>query len=295
MERDIYKHSPLGARAKRRWDQFVFMLRLFDAFLALTKLHDRGMRNALDLRTTRFELTFDRLPKAFNGFRILHLSDIHFDSLPGLTARVLPMVAGEPVDLCVLTGDYLMNVGGPHGHVVPDLAALVDAVRSRHGLVAVLGNHDPADMVPSLESLGIRVLIDETITIEDGGEAIHVTGTDDVHYFHTERAGAALRDAPEGFRIALVHSPEIAGLAARAGFDLYLTGHTHGGQVCLPGGRALITHLVCHSNLARGLWRLGGMQGYTTTGVGVSGIPVRFNTRGEVVVLTLRRSRLPTP
>ena len=252
MERDIHKHSPLGARARRRWGQFVVMLRLFDAFLTMAKLHDRGMRNALNLRTTRLELTFDRLPEAFDGFRILQLSDIHFDSLPGLMERLLPLVAAEPVDLCVLTGDYLMRIGGPHGHVVPDMAALVDAVRSRHGVLAVLGNHDPADMVQPLESLGVRVLIDETVTIEDGGETIHLTGTDNVHYFYTERAPAALREAPEGFRIALVHSPEIAGLTARAGFDLYLTGHTHGGQVCLPGGRALITHLVCRAPLRIG-------------------------------------------
>ena len=88
----------------------------------------------------------------------------------------------------------------------------------------------------------------------------------------------------------LIHSAELADVAADAGFSLYLAGHTHGGQICLPGGIPIITHMSCHRHYASGLWRHGSMIGYTTTGIGVSGLPVRFNTRGEAVLITLRRA-----
>ena len=95
--------------------------------------------------------------------------------------------------------------------------------------------------------------------------------------------------APPGFRIALVHSAEIADHAAAAGFGLYLCGHTHGGQICLPNGRSLFTRLRrCHFG-ARGEWRAGAMIGYTSNGLGVGEVPLRFNCRGEIAMITLRR------
>ena len=105
---------------------------------------------------------------------------------------------------------------------------------------------------------------------------------------YTDAARQALAGAPEGFKIALIHSPELADAAAENGYQLYLAGHTHGGQVCLPGGWPIITHMNRYRRYARGLWRHGDMRGYTSTGVGVSGLPVRFNTRGEVALITLR-------
>jgi predicted MPP superfamily phosphohydrolase len=145
-------------------------------------------------------------------------------------------------------------------------------------------------MAEAFEALGIDVLINQTRTIRRGGAQIHVTGTDDVHYYYTEAARTALEAAPKGFKIALIHSAELADVAADAGFSLYLAGHTHGGQVCLPGGIPIITHMSRHRPYAAGLWRHGSMTGYTTTGVGVSGLPVRFNTRAEAVLITLRRA-----
>ena len=87
----------------------------------------------------------------------------------------------------------------------------------------------------------------------------------------------------------LVHTPEVADMAAAAGHDLFLCGHTHWGQVCLPGGVPVVTALYANRALARGAWRRGDMLGYTHAGCGVSRIPVRFFTRGEVVSITLRR------
>ncbi len=134
------------------------------------------------------------------------------------------------------------------------------------------------------------MLVNESAILRRSDDAIVLTGLDDVHYFYTERARAALAAAPAGFRIALVHSPEAAGEAARAGFDFYLAGHTHGGQIALPGGRPLLTNLHRHRAYAAGPWRCGAMAGYTSRGIGVSLVPVRFNTRGEVTLITLRRA-----
>jgi predicted MPP superfamily phosphohydrolase len=86
----------------------------------------------------------------------------------------------------------------------------------------------------------------------------------------------------------LVHSPEAALLAAEAGFALYLCGHTHGGQICLPGGIPVITNIQYRRRFASGPWRCGEMIGYTSRGLGTSGLPVRFFSRGEIALITLR-------
>lgn len=168
---------------------------------------------------------------------------------------------------------------------------LVAAVRSRDGVFATLGNHDEAAMVEALESLDINVLLNETVLIERGGRQIAITGLDDVHHFYTDRARDALLHAPNVFRVVAVHSPEIAELASDAGYSLYLTGHTHGGQIRV-GTRPIVDNLYAGHAYASGLWQCGNMAGYTNSGAGVSSIPLRFNTRGELAVITLR-SRNP--
>ncbi len=288
MEGSKWKSTPLGQRRKRHWVLFQSLLRIFGFGLKLVGLYRRGVENALALKLTRFELRFADLPAAFDGFRILHLSDLHVDALPATLEVARRLCAGIEVDLCVLTGDYRRRTSGPFDQILPALEGLVSGLRAREGCYAILGNHDCAAMVPALEALGLTVLVNQSRSIERGGARIHLTGTDDVHYYVTQAAQRALEAAPEGFRIALVHSAELAGVAAEQGFQLYLAGHTHGGQICLPGGRPIFTHLTCHRGYASGLWRHGDMVGYTTTGVGTSGLTVRFNSRGEVALITLR-------
>jgi hypothetical protein len=168
------------------------------------------------------------------------------------------------------------------------LETIVAASKAGDGIIAVLGNHDSASMVAPMEALGIRVLLNECMTLVRAMDVLHVTGLDDVHRFHTEAADATLAAAPEAFCIALVHSPEVASLAA-ARHRVYLTGHTHGGQICWPGGRAFTNSLKQHRDLARGLWRYGDMVGYTNRGVGSCVVPFRSYCPGEVMVMTLNR------
>jgi len=290
MERAGVKETPIG-RQKRHWDVFKTLIAVFGIGLRLLGLYERGVRNAIDIRLNPLDLWFEDLPKEFDGFRLLQLTDLHVDFLPETLQAALDLTSDVEVDLCVLTGDFRRRVKGSFDEILPAMERLTAQISTRHGTYAVLGNHDCADMVEPFEALGIRVLINETQTILRDGAEFHLTGTDDVHYYYTEAARDALATAPEGFKIALIHSAEFADAAAENGFQLYLAGHTHGGQICWPGGWPIITHMNRFRRYARGLWRHGDMQGYTSTGLGVSGLPVRFNSRGEVVLITLRSGR----
>lgn len=288
MENHKQKHTPFGGPRTRYWALFKALIGLFGLALRLAGLYERGVRNALDIRTTYLELQFEDLPQEFDGFRILQLSDLHVDYLPEVVQIGLGLASKAEVDICVLTGDYRESVRGAFDHILPEMRSLVARVDAKCGVWAILGNHDCADMVEAFESLGITMLVNETLSLRRGDSEIHIAGTDDVHYFYTTAARDVLDQTPGGFKIALVHSAELADVAADSGFHLYLAGHTHGGQVCLPGGLPILTHLSRFRRYASGLWRHRSMTGYTSTGVGVSGLPVRFFSRGEIVFVTLR-------
>ena len=246
-----------------------------------------GAARALRLEVTGLTVSFPDLPRAFDGYRILHLSDLHLDNIDGTAEAIAACVAGVDSDLCVITGDIRDNIHAPMRPLMQRLGHVMSAIRARDGSVGVLGNHDSAAMVPPMEDLGIRVLLNETVSYVRSGDAMHVTGVDDVHRFRTEDARMALESAPDGFCIALVHSPEAAHVAA-ARHRLYLTGHTHGGQICLPGGRPLAIGMKGNRHLARGAWQHGGMVGYTSRGLGACVVPFRSFCPGEVVTVTLR-------
>jgi hypothetical protein len=255
----------------------------------VTGIHARGRRNALSPGVVEREFAFPDLPAVFEGYRILQISDPHFDCLPELARIARRLVRGLDIDLVAITGDIHGSPRAPLARSTLPLADLLAGIKVRDRVVAVLGNHDPARMADALEHVGITALINESAVIERGSDRLVVTGLDDVHRFYTPAAKRALREAPAGFRIVLVHSAEIADHAAAAGFALYLCGHTHGGQICLPNGRWLFTGLRRCRFGARGEWRAGAMIGYTSNGLGVGEVPLRFNCPGEIAVITLRR------
>lgn len=289
MEVDNMKTKRYGNRGRRHWQTLMALMRVFKLCLRLTGCYQRGVRNAMDIRLKELTLTFPNLPQSFHGFSVLHLSDLHLDGWEGLAESIVAAIGDREVDLCVFTGDYRTGLHGLNKHIMRDLRYLVDNIKSRHGFLGVLGNHDDCHMVNPMEQMGIRMLINSTCLIERGGERIQFIGTDDVHYYYTDQALHCLERAENEFSIALVHSPELFDLAAAMGVDLYLCGHTHAGQVCLPGGIALLKHLNRGHAYYRGHWRHGAMQGVTHAGVGTSGIPVRFNTRGEILIHHLQR------
>jgi predicted MPP superfamily phosphohydrolase len=262
---------------------------VFTAGLHSTGLFRLGRRNALDLRL--IELTFEvpELPASFEGYRILHVTDTHLDVLPELAGVARSLLHGAEVDMLALTGDVY---GLSSTHVAGSIDLLAEAlsgVRTRGPRLAVLGNHDSVAMADALGVMGFDVLVNRSHVIERQGEQLCITGLDDVHCFYTPAVHSALGQHADKFRIALVHSPEMADEASAAGYALYLCGHTHGGQVCLPGGRPVVTSLTRCRYAARGLWRRGRMLGYTNNGLGVARPAVRFNTRGGAALITLKR------
>jgi predicted MPP superfamily phosphohydrolase len=274
-----------------RWGSTLFAaaVHAFAWSLRPLGLYARGRANALAPQLVERSFFFADLPAVFDGYRILQISDSHLDCLPELAGIARQLVSGLTVDLAVITGDIQGAAGTPVVRAALPLANVLAGAKVRDRTLAVLGNHDPALMVEALEHVGIATLVNESLAIERGGERLVVTGLDDVHRFYTPAAKEALTAAPHGFRIALVHSPEIADHAAAAGYRLYLCGHTHGGQICLPTGRAIFTQLRRCRFGAQGEWRAGAMIGYTSNGLGVGEVPLRFNCRGEVAVITLRR------
>jgi predicted MPP superfamily phosphohydrolase len=280
-----------GGKRKQHWYALLMMIKTFEWGLKRCGQFERGKGNAARIMLREIDLHFAGLPPLFDGFTILHISDPHLDGLPGIEDRVVESVRGRQFDLCVMTGDYRTELHGPIRDVMRSLEALVCGIRSRQGFLGVLGNHDDCHMVAPMEAMGIRMLINESVVLSREGERLRIVGTDDVHYYYTDQSLHALEAARDDFTVALVHSPELFDAAENAGVSLYLCGHTHGGQVCLPGGMAPLKHVRAGREFYKGHWRHGAMQGITNAGAGTSGIPVRFNTESEVLALRLRRAR----
>jgi uncharacterized protein len=289
IEQGRYWFGPGGRRPRWRKVFTGRLLALAGLGLRMVGLYERGRRNALDLRRVEIEVAVPGLPAAFDGYRILHVSDTHLDVLPELVEVTRGLLADLEVDLLALTGDVHGHQAAPISRSVGLLVEALQDVAVRGPRLAVLGNHDALEMAAALQECGFDVLINQSRVIELGGERLRITGLDDVHQFYTETAPIAFDGHDGECRIALVHSAELADVADRAGYGLYLCGHTHGGQVCLPGGRPVVTQLTRFRHAAAGLWRHGRMTGYTSSGLGVSSPTVRFNSRGEVAVITLRR------
>jgi hypothetical protein len=297
IEQTIDLHTPWGIQRRRRVSLLKTSCELVRQGLETAGLLSVLVRPSLRVRRTEIDLTFARLPAAFDGYRILQISDPHFDSLEGIAEAIRERVMGLEVDLCVFTGDYRAAETGAfrQSSILDQMANVVAEIEARDGAVAVLGNHDTHDMVEPLEQVvGIRVLTNEHVEIGRDGQRISLLGLDDPYRFYSEstrRFAASLSHEPDQFRIMLVHTPDLADDAARLGCSLYLCGHTHGGQICLPGGKPIVQHLHKERGLGRGLWRRGAMVGYTSLGAGVAGsLPVRLFAPGEVTLFRLRRA-----
>ena len=297
IEQSSEMHTPWGIRRRRRFSPLKRGCEVVRDGLASAGLLPALTRLSLEIDRTEVELAFAGLPAAFDGYRILQISDPHFDSLEGIAEAIRERVMGLEVDLCVFTGDYRAAETGAfrQSSILDQMANVVAEIEARDGAVAVLGNHDTHDMVEPLEQVvGIRVLTNEHVEIGRDGQRISLLGLDDPYRFYSEstrRFAASLSHEPDQFRIMLVHTPDLADDAARLGCSLYLCGHTHGGQICLPGGKPIVQHLHKERGLGRGLWRRGAMVGYTSLGAGVAGsLPVRLFAPGEVTLFRLRRA-----
>ncbi len=290
LESGKHKYKRSGKKSRSHWSTFEKLLRVFRWFLRLGGLYQKGIQNARQVKVERVTLTFDDLPEAFDGFTILHLTDLHIDSLPGHEENILNAIGGNHYDTVFLNGDYRRDTSGSFRPIIKPMQRIADALNPPFGKWAVLGNHDTYLMAEYEEEVGISLLVNESAVFEKDGEKIILTGTDDPFYYFSEQAILALERPLEGFKIAMIHTSELRDFAAENGYQLYLSGHTHGGQICLPNQKAIITHQFEGNEYTAGKWNYRGMTGYTSRGCGVSGIPVRFNCPPEITFITLKKS-----
>jgi uncharacterized protein len=266
---------------------------IIEGVLRLSGMYWIGCANAQRIQVRKNEVTARLLPKTFDHFTILHLSDLHADMNPRTMERVGHLVRELRYDLCVLTGDYRGKTFGAFEACLASLRELREVIRG--DAYGVLGNHDSILMVPDMENIGISMLLNEHVAIERGGAQIYLAGIDDAHFYRVDNIEKAAAGIPEeAFSILLSHTPEIYRQATHAGFDLLLGGHTHGGQICLPGGAPIILEAVLPRSMGRGAWKYGNMAGYTSAGAGSSVVPVRFNCPPEITLHRLtvdKRSR----
>lgn len=251
--------------------------------LRLTGMYRRGRRNAERVSIVRNEVTSKTLPPSFDGFTILHISDLHADMSDGAMRQLITMLGGLRYDLCVLTGDYRGKTFGPFEAALDGVAQV--RAHLTGPVFGVLGNHDTIRMVPRLEAMEIQMLLNECETIVRGDERIYLAGIDDAHFFRMDNIEKAASPIPDdSFSILLSHTPEIYRQAAHADFDLLLSGHTHGGQICLPGSIPITLDSVLPRRMGAGPWQYHEMAGYTSVGAGTSIVAVRFNCRPEITL-----------
>jgi len=258
------------------------------AILMATGLYWRGLRNAAKVQLRQNVIRAPQLPAAFEGFTILQLTDLHVDMSEAAMARVIQLVNDLRYDVCILTGDYRGQTWGPYHAALAGMAKVCAALNGP--IYGVLGNHDTILMVPGLEQMGVTMLLNEADVIERGGQRLHLAGVDDAHFYRMDNIEKAADSIPhEEFSILVTHTPEIYRQAAHADFDVLLSGHTHGGQICLPGGIPITLSAVLPRRLGSGAWRHHEMIGYTAVGAGSSVVPVRFNCSPEITLHRLSR------
>src|SRR4249920_808675 len=263
---------------------------LICSVLMATGLYQRGISNAAKVGIRHNRIESPLLPKAFDGFTIVQLSDLHVEMSETAMERVIDLLEEMRYDVCVLTGDYRGGTCGPYDTTLAGMARVSAGLKSP--IYGVLGNHDTICMVPGLEAMGIKMLLNESEVIERGGQRLYLGGIDDAHFYRMDNIEKAASAIPhDAFSILISHTPEVYRQAADADFNLLLSGHTHGGQVCLPGGIPITLDSVLPRSMGSGAWKYRDMIGYTSVGAGSSVVPVRFNCPPEI---TLHHLHLPS-
>ena len=262
------------------WDSTHSLIKFI---IRLSGMYNRGKRNACNIQVNNNNIELRSLAKNVDGFTLLHLSDLHVDMYEDATDALLRVIDSLEYDICVMTGDYRARTYGDTTESMRGMQRVANVISKP--VYAVLGNHDSITMVPALESFGIQMLLNESVTITRGKDTLYIAGVDDAHYFRVENiAKSAEQIIDDSVSIMLSHTPEIYRQVAHAGFNIMLSGHTHGGQICLPGGIPVTLDARCPRYVGKGAWKYGKMLGYTSVGSGTSIVNVRYNCLPEVTL-----------
>ncbi len=244
------------------------------------------------LSVEHIHIPLKNLKPVLEGFKIVHMSDTHlypFTQLEFIREAIALANSLQP-DVVALTGDYITDEVDSIFELAPALALL----NAKHGVFASLGNHevwaDPIVIRASLESAGLSVLVNEGVVLNVGGETIYLAGVDAL-WDGKPDLNAALEKSPLGVPVVLLaHEPDFADESTLDGrVSLQLSGHSHGGQICLPG-LGPVASAPYAQKYPKGLYDVNGMWVYTTRGIGTGPIPHRINCPPEVTEITLVRA-----
>lgn len=256
--------------------------------LNLTHVARAALTEPYMLTIEHQRISLRRIPKEFDGFRVVQLSDVHhgpFSDRSQIERAVETANRLQP-DIIALTGDYISK---ERQYAAP-CAEMLGQLKAKYGVYAVLGNHDhwtDAALITDLfRAEGITVLINEGMRFQKGDSAFWLAGVDDT-MVGLEDISLALAGAREDeMKLLLAHNPIILRRAARAAVDLVLSGHTHGGQVAIRQEKGIPAR--GRKRMLKGLGRLGQTQIYVNRGLGTVVLPIRYGCPPEVSLLELR-------
>jgi predicted MPP superfamily phosphohydrolase len=262
-----------------------FSLAQFDAYVV----------EPMSIQTTELSLAFDDLDPALPPIRVVHVADTHIERYGFRERDLIRRVNALQPDLVVLTGDYLnlSNLGDPEA--AEHFRDLVAQIEAPYGIYAVRGTVEatPQTMARLLEGTAVVWLEQESLTVDVRGQRVTLVGVACSHREETDaaRLSQAMAGVPESeFTLLLYHSPDLIREAAAGGLDLYLAGHTHGGQLRLPFYGALVTFSRFGRRYASGLFQEADTRLYVSRGLGFEGggMPrARFLCRPELVSIEL--------
>jgi len=236
----------------------------------------------------QISITLPQLDRAFRGYRIVQISDLHAGDKIDRTHlnKVIDAVNDQKPDLVVITGDHVSRM--PRRHI--ELLDIYSRLHPHDQTVAVLGNHDVYnDATPirtALKTAGVTLLENNIYTLKRDNATLHIAGVGDV-FAKEDRLDRVLAQLPAtGAAIMLAHEPDFADeAAATKRFGLQLSGHSHGGQLRFPFFDGYVPELAQKYPLGR--YQVGDMIQYTNRGIGTVKIYARFNCRPEISVFTL--------
>lgn len=269
-------------------------IQVFRIICYLTFISRIAYRYAHDLKLIEYQLYFENLPAEFDGYKILFLTDFHADKVRNIEARLLETIGRIDFDVCAMGGDYAYRYKGKNIQIVKDFASRLVTCIALKGkkMYGILGNHDIYIFGEFLEQLGVRMLVNEAVKIEKNNSCIYLSGIDDASYYRTHNFYSCeeIICNPGAFKILLSHTPDTYRQADKFHYSLALNGHTHGGQICLPGGIPVVTNMKTSRKMAKGYWKFKGLQGITSNGIGCSGFTGRLFCPPEVITIILKKS-----
>ncbi len=248
------------------------------------------------LELNAFKISSDRLPAAFDGYRIAHVSDLHNAEIGDENERLLATLRKAKPDMIAITGD-LIDLRNTELDIALSFAKEAMELAPCY---FVAGNHEASvpeyfSLIEGLKELGVVVLDDKTVTVEREGEHITVAGILDPTFYSdpidtaVDRALNKVLDSADSYTVLLSHRPELFNEYAQRDVDLVLSGHAHGGQIRLPLiGGLIAPHQGLFPKYDSGIYTQDSTTMLVSRGIGNSAFPFRFNNRPEVVWIELQ-------